>query len=121
MRTDSTIALNWIRAAVTEYRRGKIKGAVEMIIMQQVGILKELIAEFELSLSVIVVLSTKNILTRVWKRWKKMLDHPDWSIVTICCMMYDEVKDYHSRHLKGIDKTLYLVHKVDPNVSKIVQ
>ena len=46
--TDSTTALNWIRAAVTEHRRVKTKGAAKINILRPVGILKERIAEIEL-------------------------------------------------------------------------
>ena len=80
VRKDSTSVLNWIRAAVTEHQRVNTKGAAEMFILQWVGILKELITEFELSLSMTLVPSTKkkkqkkknknraDVLTRIQKR-----------------------------------------------------
>ena len=52
-KIDSTIALNWIRTAITEHRRVKTKGAAEMIILRRMGILKELIAELELEVLVV--------------------------------------------------------------------
>ena len=105
-RTDSTTTLNWIRAAVTEHRRVKTKATAEMIILRRASILKELIAEFELSLCVALVQSTKNkadVLIRDQKNWMKILDDPDMSIVTACFMTYDEVKEHHSMHYTRID------------------
>ena len=49
-----------------------------------------------------------------------MLDDPDKSIIMACCMTSDEVKDNPSKHHMGTDRTLYLVRKVNPNVSKAV-
>ena len=92
-----------------------------MIILRRVGILKELIADFALTLSVSFIPSEGNradALTRVRKRWVKMLDEPGESMVTTCCTAYNEVKEHHSMHHMGIDRTLYLVRKVDPTVSR---
>ena len=36
----------------------------------------------------------------------------------MCCMTYDEVKEHHDMHHMGIDKTLYLIRKVDRSVNK---
>ena len=123
LRTDSATVLNWVQAAVTEQRRVKTKGASEMIIMRRVGILRELIAEFGLRVSVSFVPSARNKadnLTRVKRRWMDALEETRESAKETCCLTNEEVKDQHAMHHMGVDRTLHLARKVDPSVAREV-
>ncbi|KAG1682630.1 Gamma-aminobutyric acid type B receptor subunit 1 [Nymphon striatum] len=70
IRTDLATVMSWVRSVIDGERRIRTKGTSEMIIMRRLGILRELIDEFQLELSISHVSSEKNKadkLTRVFK------------------------------------------------------
>ena len=60
VRTDSATVLSWVNSIMEEIRRIRTKGAGEMIIKWRLGILRQLLAEFELKMKAVLVLSKKN-------------------------------------------------------------
>ena len=100
-------------------KRIKTKGASEMIIKRRLGILKDLLKEFSVTLHVTFVPTQKNkadSLTRVCKEWlsleKKVTNGFDK-----CCSGLN-IQEVHNRHHMGVEKTLYLARKLDPSVTK---
>ena len=63
-------------------KRIKRKGAAELLIKRRIGILDQLINEYNLSVKVLFAISEKNkadILTRVKKSWREMFEKRDSS------------------------------------------
>ena len=70
IRTDSATVLSWVTSTVEESGRIRKKGAGEVIVKQRLGILEELISEFELQIKAVFVPSERNkadALTRIKK------------------------------------------------------
>ena len=117
VRTDSATVLSWINSTVEESGRIRTKGAGEMIIKRRLGILRQLIDEFELQIKAVFVPSEKNkadALTRVNKNWliKEENEFPT------CCLGINKLQELHGMHHMGVDRTLYLVRKVDPLIKR---
>ena len=73
--------------------------------------------EFELKLGVVFVPSDRNkadALTRVRKRWLKAEE----DTTAVCCVGQEEVKELHDLHHVGVDRMLYLIQKVNPDVTR---
>ncbi|CAE1318271.1 unnamed protein product [Acanthosepion pharaonis] len=117
IRTDSVTVRSWISLRITGEKRIRTKGAAELIIMRRLGILREIIDEFNLKLSVTFVPSDRNkadALTRVKKSWLKV----EKAITATCRAGRDEIKELHGLHHVEVDRTLYLVRKVYPEMSR---
>ena len=70
LKTDSATVVGWINTIINNDKRIKTKGASEMIIKRRLGILKDLLKEFSVTLHVTFVPTQKNkadSLTRVCK------------------------------------------------------
>ncbi|KAG1683689.1 putative uncharacterized transposon-derived protein F52C9.6 [Nymphon striatum] len=82
------------------------------------GFSGELIDEFQLELSISHVASEKNKadkLTRVRKAWLGAPEEKGGK-VGVCCS--NDVKLMHARHHMGVDRSLYLARRVDPNITR---
>ena len=112
IRADSATVALWIKSEVSGDKRIKTKEATEMLIKHQLGALGDLIREFGLKITVTLVQSQKNMLTRVKKVW--LQEKKDWAL--LCCEGED-LKDLHNRHHSGKERTLYLARKVKPNIA----
>lgn len=97
-----------------------IKGASEVVVKCYLGILRDLINEFGLVMKVVLVSSSNNkadVLTRVNKSWIKA-KVPD-SEEEVCCVSANiDLRQMHNMHHMGVDRSLYLAHKVDPTIAK---
>ncbi|XP_068240133.1 uncharacterized protein [Palaemon carinicauda] len=118
VRTVSATVGAWLKFIVSAEKRVHTKGAAEMIIKRRLGTLKELITEFGLNIVVQMVPSEKNkadILTRVKKNWlvSSKVEHAH-----LCAGAVVDITELHSKHHMGIDRTLYLAKKLDPQVSR---
>ena len=72
LMTDSATVYGWVTNTLTEERRIKTRGAAEMIVKRRLGVLRNLIDEFELKITISQVPTSKNKadeLTRVKKEW----------------------------------------------------
>ena len=120
LRTDSVTVHGWVNTVITEEKRVRTKGASEMVVKRRLGILRDLINEFGLTMKVIFVPSSKNkadILTRVRKSWltAKGVDSEE----EFCCVGANvDLRKMHDIHHMGVERTLYLAHKVDPTITK---
>ena len=89
-----------------------------MIIKRRLGNLKEMIAEFGLNIVIQLVPTEKNkadILTRVKKSW---LVSSEVEYAALCAGAVVDLTELHNKHHMGIDRTLYLAKKLDPEVSR---
>ena len=87
----------------------KTKGAAEMLIKRRLGILKNLIQELGLRVKVEFVKSELNKadeLTRVRKRW--LVNEVDAASVSV-----GDVKRMHDQHHMGVERTWFLVKKIE--------
>jgi ribonuclease HI len=121
--TDSATVSNWIKIIMSEEKRVHTKGAEEMIIKRRLATLKALINEYELSVTVVLVPTTKNkadVLTRVKKDWLTIKQQGVLRKETtgICMAGHVDIKEMHRMHHMGVDRTLYLAKLVDPGVTR---
>ena len=120
IKTDSATVYGWMKAVITEENRVHTKGAAEMIVKRRLGILRDLIKEFELTLTVTLVPTKKNkadVLTRVKKAWlTNELEEVDRE--GMCCISAAGLTELHNMHHMGVDRTLYLSRMIDPTVTK---
>ena len=82
------------------------------MIKQRLEILRQLRAEFGLKMKAVFVPSKKNkvdALMRVNKKWLVKEENE----VPTCCVEIKELEELHDIHHMGVDRTPYLVRKVD--------
>lgn len=116
IRTDSATVLSWVNSTVEESGRIRTKGAGEVIIKRRLGMLRELMSELKLQIKAVFVPSERNkadALTRIKKQW--LIEKEE---APICCLGIGEIKELHDMHHMGVERTLYLVRQVDPNVKR---
>ena len=119
LKTDSATVYSWIKSVITEEKRVHTKGAGEMIVKRRLGILKEFLQEFELELQVTIVPTEKNKaddLTRVNKAWLIYKKGEDEECADTFCAA--NLSELHNCHHMGVDRTLYLARKIDPEVTR---
>lgn len=120
IRTDSVTVLGWLKTVTTAQKRVRTKGAAEMVIKRRLGILGELREEFQLQLEPVFVPSAKNkadVLTRVKRTWLESANDAAEAAELYCAATRD-LKQLHSLHHSGVERTLFLARKVDPSISK---
>ena len=121
LMTDSATVHGWVNTALTEEKRIRTKGAAEMIVKRRLGILKNLIEEFDLKVTVSYVPTSKNkadVLTRVKRHWLPVEDEAESYDGGAVCATAVNVKEMHNMHHVGVDRTLYLARKIDPTVTR---
>ena len=112
--TDSATVFGWIKLTLTEEKKVKTKGAAEILVKRRLGILKTLIQELGLTLTVKLVKSEENkadALTRVRKRWLV----PEMGVERAAL---EEVKKMHDEHHMGVERTWYLAKRLDKSAEK---
>lgn len=53
-------------------------------------------------------------LTRIKKNWMKDKE----GTISVCVLGYEDLKELHGLHHMGVERILYLVRKIDPDVKK---
>ena len=117
--TDSATVSGWINLALTEDRRIKTKGAAEIIVKRRLCVLKNLIGELGLEITVKCVASQANkadVLTRVKKQWIEN-ERAEMGENEFCAGGI-ELKEGHDVHHMGVERTLFLARKIDPTVTR---
>lgn len=102
----------WVKSVVLDSHRPKVAGMSEMVVRRRLGIIAELIKEYELNLDMTLVKSEHNLadsLTRVDKRW---LAKPcAAAIMTHQGNLCEAVRELHDSHHLGVNRTLYLAKR----------
>ena len=116
--TDSATVYGWLCLTLTEDRKVRTKGAAEVLVKRRLGILKSLIQELGLQVTVRLVKSEVNkadALTRIRKKWMIVESN-------IGCVGLDhksiQLKDMHEKHHMGVERSWFLAKKVDETVGK---
>lgn len=123
LRVDSATVVSWLKSVLSSDRRVHTKGASEMIIKRRLGNFKELVDEFGLDILISFTPSFQNKadeLTRVPKKWlvrEEKVERVDGT-VELCSGVFEDVKKLHDNHHMGVDRTLFLVRKVLPSISR---
>ena len=113
--TDSVTVQRWMSSAVEGNCRVKVSGMSELLVRRRLGLFKELVDLFSLTVTIHLVESKKNradILTRVNKRWL-CGEKKDGDVVCAA-----NAESLHAEHHFGVDKTLYLGQLVDPELTR---
>jgi hypothetical protein len=127
--TDSATVISWLKSALLGAKRVKVSGMSELLVRRRLGLLRETVDEFKLSVAVTFVESCKNradILTRVPKFWLKReanrCNQSDVLVDPYCSSTNSDehcaisVQDLHCAHHFGVDRTLYLAKLADSTV-----
>ena len=105
LRTDSATVFAWVRSAISGEKRIKTKGGAEMLVKRRLGIIRELVEEFNLVLRTTFVPTKKNradVLTRVKKEWLMVPeDVSAQSQSPVCCTGVLNIKELHGMHHMG--------------------
>ena len=129
--TDSRTVLNWLNSTVDARERVRTKSAGEMLIKSRLQVIRQVIAEFKLAVTVHYVTSAENradCLTRVPARWLRHEELMPARAPTagVCAAARSEMTDLeaiglaHLPHHLGVDRTAYLVEKIKPGVARSV-
>ena len=116
--TDSAAVCGWVRLMLSEEKRIKTKGAAEILVKRRIGVLKELIDDLQLELTITLVPSERNkadVLTRVKKSWLSAVKDGEEDGI---CAGAVSLREMHEMHHLGVDHSLYLARKVDPVVTR---
>ena len=115
LKTDSATVVGWINTIINNDKRVKTKRASEMIIKRRLGIFKDVLNEFRVTLHVTFVPTQKNkadSLARVCKEWLTLEKYATNDFDKFCSGL--DIQEVHNRHHMGVEKTLYLARKIDP-------
>ena len=124
LRTDSQAVYNWVSDALSGKARLKTKAASEMLIRRRLGVLKDLVKEYDLQVDIALVPSKGNLadrLTRVPQRWFKPSSRGSAQGDVLCAAIESFPRKileiHHSTGHQGVDRTLYFVRKVFPTAT----
>lgn len=125
LKTDSQTVLTWVSDSLSGKARLKTKAASEMLIRRRLGLLKDLVREYELQVDISFVPSGANPadrLTRVPQRWLKPEQLQGQTIGGTCgaadkkeCSAVDDIHRLTGH--QGVDRTRYFVRKLIPEVT----
>lgn len=121
LMTDSAVVYGWVGLMLTGEKRIRTKGAAEMIVKRRLGILKDLIEEFDLKIRINLVPTLKNkadVLTRVKKSWLLRVDAVDDDADGNVCAGAVNLREVHDQHHMGVERSLFLARKLDPAVTR---
>ena len=103
---------------LSKEKRIKTKGAAEILIKRRIGVLKDLVEDLQLGLTITLVPSERNktdVLTRVKESWPSAGKEGGETGV---CAGAVSPREMHEMHHLGVDSSLYLARKVDPTVTR---
>ena len=110
--TDSVAVCRWVKLILTGDKRVRTKGAAEMIVKRRLGILKDLVEEFDLRVNISLVSTLKNksnVLTR-----EDDVENDDRDV----CAGAMDLRKVHDMHHMGVERSLFQARKFDPTVTK---
>ncbi|XP_067931809.1 uncharacterized protein [Watersipora subatra] len=112
--TDSKSVYAWVQSVITDSHRPKVSGLCEMIVRRRLGLIAQLIDEYEVELTIKLVNSSSNkadVLTRVRQKWLVNTTKVANVAVVDNAASYDDVRKTHDLHHFGIDRTLYIAEQ----------
>jgi transposase InsO family protein len=118
--TDSASVFGWVSSILEDSKRPKVSGLSEMVTKRRLGIIAQLIEEYDMTVKVKLVPSASNkadVLTRVPQKW---LQSNCLTMVVEDQQMREKVTAEHQKHHFGVERTLYLVRKILGDVEEAV-
>lgn len=114
IKTDSSTVYHWVSDALSGKARLRTKASSEMLIRRRVGTFTSLADEYDLSVDIALVPSSRNkadALTRVPQCWLRNNLSP--SVDGVCCAAtaFDIKQTHEKTGHQGIDRTLYFARK----------
>ena len=130
LRTDSATVHRWVDDALSGRARLRTRAAGEMLIRRRVDLIRQLVEELQLEMTVTLVRSAENradVLTRVPKDWVAAVNRADEPVAAAGAARgpvgdLDRVRDVHCRagH-PGVRRTLYFARRdVNRGVTRAV-
>ena len=124
--TDSRTVSNWMDNTIDARDRVRTKSAAEMLIKRRLGVIRETITEYGLTVTVRVVSTVENKadqMTRVSKRWLSYREPGDKSVAVTAALATGQSREdaiwaAHLPHHLGIDRTFYLVKQIRGDLSR---
>ena len=122
--TDSATVHKWIEDGLTGKRRLRTKASNEMLIRRRVDIVMELVREYGLEMTIVLVPSADNkadALTRVPVKWLKKGEAEPLVCVAADGTMEERVREiHHEVGHPGVRRTMYFAKRKYPHVDKRV-
>ena len=118
--TDSATVFGWLQSALYDTHMVRTRGLSEILVKRRLSLVRDVCKECGIRASVSWIQSSKNkadVLTRVSKKWLQMhKTSPE-----LCCVAESQenvVRDIHTKHHLGVDRTLYLSRMKHPSLSR---
>lgn len=119
IRTDSSTVHGWLRLMITGERRIRTHGLGASLARRRLGLIKDIIAEYNLKVRVELVRSADNKadeLTRVPQSWLRGVTNQ------VCATAVEDtdrralINKIHCTHHLGVDRTHYFVRRQRPDI-----
>jgi hypothetical protein len=119
VKTDSATVFGWIKSILTNDHRIRTRGLGEALVIRRLSLLKSIIIEYEMKLSIGFVNSSFNLadkLTRVPRKWLTPRRAEDVGAVSqnLEKSIQVEIKEIHDLHHLGVNRTWYVVKQCFP-------
>ena len=121
--TDSATVHNWLHSALSNSHKVRTHGMSEMLVKRRLSIVRELVAAYELEVTIQRVPSAQNkadILTRIPLSWLHERSSTLQTLTSnmVCATATKTIERLHQQHHFGIDRTLQLAHQVDDAITR---
>lgn len=124
--SDSRTVISWMDNTIGGHNRVRTKGAAEMLVKRRLGVIRDTVSEYGLSVTVTFVSTTENradVMTRVPKKWLSCRDDGERAVslsaaIATGTSLEDAIWAAHLPHHLGIDRTFYLAQQIRKDLSR---
>ncbi|XP_067944891.1 uncharacterized protein [Watersipora subatra] len=127
LAVDSLTVVNWMSNTIDGHNRVRTKGAAEMLVKRRLGVIRDTITEYGLSVTMRLVPTVENKADRMTRVPKKWLGHRGMSggkAESMAAAIFtgetlgDAVWAAHLPHHLGVERTLYLAQQVRSDLTR---
>lgn len=126
LAVDSLTVVSWMNSVIDKRNRVRTKCVAEMLVKRRLGVIGDVITEYELDVTVRVVPSVENKadhMTRVPKKWFGYRGAGEEAADVVAAIVTGESPEdaiwaAHLPHHLGIDRTLFLARQIDSGLSR---
>ncbi|XP_067939635.1 uncharacterized protein [Watersipora subatra] len=127
LAVDSVTVINWMSNTIDGRNRVRTKGAAEMLVKRRLGVIRDTITEYGLSVTMRLVPTAENKADRMTRVPKKWLGHRGVSggeAESMAAAIFtgetlrDAVWVAHLPHHLGVERTLYLAQQVRSDLTR---
>lgn len=111
--TDSATVKGWLDSVFLSTHKARAHGIAEMLVRRRLNMLSDLVVEYDLDVSVILVPSSKNkadALTRVPATWLRRRSDSR-SEQTLTAVAIEKIQSSHNLHHVGVDRSLSIARQ----------